>query len=231
MGPWKRILKKLGEIPEMKIAKGSKSLIFTSFFISLFFFIIFLIVDRKIYSIFLFLFFISSLVTGILLIFFRDPERIIGAGIVTPADGKIVEISKEKNSNSEEFTRISTFMNIYNVHVNRMPYDGKINDIFHLSGSHKPAFKKESDKNERLIIEINTRIGLIRVVQIAGTFARRIVPYINKGDNIKKGERIGIIRFGSRVDISIPSKKIKDLCVKIGDNVKAGEDSLAKIND
>ena len=231
MVPWKQILKKFGEIPEMQIAKGSKSLIFTSFFISLFFFIIFLIVDQKIDSIFLFLFFISSLATGILVIFFRDPERIIGAGIVTPADGKIVEISKEKNSNSEEFTRISTFMNIYNVHVNRMPYDGKINDIFHLSGSHIPAFKKESDKNEQLIAVIDTKYGNIKVIQIAGTIARRIVSYIKIGDNLKKGEKIGIIRFGSRVDIYLPNKKLKNICVKVGEIVKAGETTIAEIND
>ena len=122
-------------------------------------------------------------------------------------------------------------MNIYNVHVNRMPYDGEILDIKHISGSYIPAFKKESEKNERVVIVIKTDIGKIKIILIAGTLARRIVPYIKKGDKIKKGDRISIIRLGSRVDIFIPSKIIKKIKIGKNDMIKAGEDSIVKIND
>ena len=122
-------------------------------------------------------------------------------------------------------------MNVHNVHVNRMPLDGIVKDVVHHSGIHLPAFKKESEKNERVITTIDTNIGTIKVNQIAGTLARRIVPYIKKGDKLKKGERIGIIRFGSRVDVYLPSKKIKKILVKIGEVVKAGETTIAEIND
>jgi phosphatidylserine decarboxylase len=162
--------------------------------------------------------------------FFRDPERAIGNGIVMPADGRVREISDVTDSDVGKCTLVSTFMNIYNVHVNRMPLDGTIKDIVHHKGAHLPAFKKESEKNERVIITIETKIGMIKVIQIAGTLARRIVPYIKKGDTLKKGEKIGIIRLGSRVDIYLPSKAIKTICVKEGDMVKAGEDALAEIN-
>ncbi|GAG81793.1 unnamed protein product, partial [marine sediment metagenome] len=89
----------------------------------------------------------------------------------------------------------------------------------------------DSARNERVIITIDTDIGLVKLIQISGTLARRIVPYIKKGDKLKKGEKIGIILFGSRVDIYIPSKKIEYINVKLGDKIRAGEKSIAKIND
>jgi phosphatidylserine decarboxylase len=122
-------------------------------------------------------------------------------------------------------------MNVYNVHVNRMPIDGIIKEIVHKKGSHLPAFKKKSIKNEKVIIIIDTKIGLIKIIQIAGTLARRIVPYIRKGDRLKKGEKIGIIRLGSRVDMFLPIKKIKNINIKLGDTIKAGVVSIAEIND
>jgi phosphatidylserine decarboxylase len=111
-----------------------------------------------------------------------------------------------------------------------MPFDGKIVSIKHLKGFHVPAFKKESDKNEKVITIIDTKIGKMKVIQIAGILARRIVPYIKSGDELKKGERIGIIRFGSRVDLYIQMKKIKNVMVKEGEKTKAGESTIAKIN-
>jgi phosphatidylserine decarboxylase len=111
-----------------------------------------------------------------------------------------------------------------------MPFDGKIISIIHLKGSHVPAFKKESDKNERVITIIETKIGKMKVIQIAGTLARRIVPYIKSGDELKKGERIGIIRCGSRVDLYFQMNKIKDVTIKKGEKTKAGESTIAKIN-
>jgi phosphatidylserine decarboxylase len=214
----------------MKIAKDCISWIFASCIPALFFLIVSLMLPSPfnpvafLISVFLFL------LTIFFLIFFRDPQRNIGRDIVACADGKIREISDITDEEIGKSVNISTFMNVQNVHVNRMPYTGKIIDIKHFSGFHLPAFKKESDKNERVIIIVKTKIGNIKIVQIAGTLARRIVPYVKEGDNIKKGERIGIIRLGSRVDIYLPREKIKKINVKIGDKIKAGEDTIAEIN-
>ena len=213
----------------MKLAKGTSSWIANSIVLSSVFLFLFLIFYGFEFSVILF--FISIILyflTTFFVVFFRDPERIIGKGIVACADGKIREISKLKDKDLGDCILISTFMNVYNVHVNRMPLDGTVKSVEHKSGLHLPAFKKESEKNERVIILVDTKIGKIKIVQIAGTLARRIVLYIEKGDKLKKGDKIGIIRLGSRVDVYLPSGKIK---VNIGDYVKAGESCIAEIND
>jgi phosphatidylserine decarboxylase len=174
------------------------------------------------------LFFILSC---LLIVFFRDPERVIGPGIVAVADGKIREIVQLQDPDVGECTRISTFMNIHNVHVNRMPLDGTITNIVHHTGSHLPAYRKESERNERVVLLADSSIGVIKIVQIAGTVARRIVPYVSKGQQVKKGGRIGLIRLGSRVDVYLPTKKIKTLSIQVHENLKAGEDSLAEPYD
>jgi phosphatidylserine decarboxylase len=210
----------------MKLAKGSKSIIITPIIVSCFFDILFLIVGLNKLGVIFILFSILSFLLAILfLIFFRDPERKIGKGIVAAADGKIREITKINDKDIGECSLVSTFMNIYNVHVNRMPLDGEIKNIKHISGIHLPAFKKESENNERVIIIINTKYGKIKIVQIAGTLARRIVPYIKKGDKLKKGDKIGIIRLGSRVDVYVPKKL--EIKVKVGERVLAGESVIA----
>ena len=232
MGLWKTLLKKLfGEKSNMKIAQGSTSWILTPFLVGIFFVFLSIILKWLLSNVFLFVSVILFLLTGFFLLFFRDPERNIGKGVVAPADGRIRETSRFNDSDIGECTKISTFMNVYNVHVNRMPLDGVIKDVVHLPGSHIPAFKKESERNERVILTIDTDIGTIKMIQIAGTIARRIVLYVHKGDKLKRGEKIGIIRLGSRVDVYLPFKKIKTINVKIGDNVKAGEDTIAEIND
>ena len=216
----------------MKIAQGSKSLIIASFFVCLIFFVLIFITNQTLLRyIFLFFAVLLFLKTFMFLIFFRDPDRTIGKGIVASADGKIREISDEKDDEIGKCTKISTFMNLYNVHVNRIPVDGIVKNITHKKGLHLPAFKKESEKNERVITIIDTKIGKIKVIQIAGTIARRIFPYIKIGDKMKKGEKIGIIKFGSRVDVYLPTQKIKKICVRVGDIVKAGETTIAEIND
>ena len=214
----------------MKLAQGSTSWILSPFLVGFIFVVLGIIFTSVLRSVSLFVAVIFFLLTGFFLLFFRDPERKIGNGIVIPADGRIREISDVNDSDVGKCTLVSTFMNVYNVHVNRMPFDGIIKDVVHHPGSHLPAFKKESERNERVIITIKTDIGIIKIIQIAGTLARRIVPYIKKGDTLKKGERIGIIRLGSRVDVYLPFKAIKTICVKEGDIVKAGEDTLAEIN-
>lgn len=160
------------------------------------------------------------------LIFFRDPERTIGEGIVAPADGKIRDIKQENNQ-----VFISTFMEVNNVHVNRMPLDGRIMKMTHFPGYHLRAWKKESDLNERVIITVETTIGQVTIVQLAGLIARRVYPYIKEGDQLKKGDRIGIIRLGSRVDVFLPADAVQAIPVKIGDPVKAGCDTIAYLKE
>ncbi len=215
----------------MKIAKDCISWILSSFVSAVIVLIISLIFYQNSFSfILLFFSFLLFVLTVFFIVFFRDPDRKIGDGIVASADGKIREITELNDIDIGKCYTISTFMNVQNVHVNRMVLDGKIKSINHIHGLHLPAFKKESDKNERVVIIIETSIGLIKIVQIAGTLARRIVPYVKKGDILKKGYRIGIIRLGSRVDVYLPCSKIKNINVRIGCRIKAGEDKIAEIN-
>ncbi len=214
----------------MKIAKGGLYWLIPSFLVTLFFIVLTIYINEPIKYIILFIFVLSLLISFVLLIFFRDPQRKIGKGIVAVADGVVREITKEEDKDVDKCTKISTFMNIYNVHVNRMPIDGVIKDIIHHDGAHIPAFKKESEKNEKVILLLKTNIGNIKIIQIAGTLARRIVPYVKKGDIVKKGEKIGLIRLGSRVDIYLPTKKIKSITVKVKDRIQAGEDTIAEVH-
>jgi len=188
----------------------------TSGFVSIFLFIL---------SVFFFL------ISCLLIVFFRDPERSIGHGIVAVADGKIREIIKLQDVDVGDCLRISTFMNIQNVHVNRMPLAGTIEKMIHHPGGHVPAFQKESDANERVVLLIKTDVGMMKIVQIAGAVARRIVPYVAEGTALTKGEKIGLIRLGSRVDLYVPANKIKTLAIQVHERIKAGEDTIAEIND
>jgi len=145
------------------------------------------------------------------LFFFRDMPRKVEDGIVSPADGKVIHA--EKN-------RVAIFMSLFDMHVNLMPYDGRIAGMKHYPGRHAPAYG-DVGKNERLEIEVETDMGKMKIIQIAGMVARRIVPYVREGEFIKKGEKIGIIRFGSRVDVIL-----RDGCrvlVRKGEKIKAGE--------
>jgi len=230
MDHWKdSSVKFLGEKNSMKIAQGCISWILIPFLIGIFFVFLTVVFRGLTGSIFLFLSVLLFLLSVFFLMFFRDPDRVTEEGVVAVADGRIREVSKLHDKEIGDCTKVSTFMNVYNVHVNRMPLEGMIKDIVHISGSYLPAFSKESERNERVILTVGTKIGEVKVVQIAGTLARRIVTYVNKGDKVKKGERIGMIRFGSRVDLYLPSEKVR-LCVKIGDRVKAGEDTVAEVN-
>ena len=189
---------------------------------------------------FLVLFF--SMIFGIILIiitiwvyyFFRDPERYSINNdnyLVSPADGLITDIS-EKSGPEElrlenvSFTRISVFMNVFNCHVNRSPSSGKVEEIFYKPGKFLNAsLDKASEENERNYYKINLSNGEeIIIVQIAGLIARRIVCEVEQGQELKQGERIGMIRFGSRVDIYFKNKKV---LAKLGQNVVAGESLLA----
>jgi len=215
----------------MKLAKGSKSFILSALTPAVIFFILGFIFINFISGFVLILLSVCLFIlTCFFIIFFRDPDREIGKDFIASADGKIRDIYDIDDKDIGNSICISTFMNIQNVHVNRLSYDGKIEKIDHIYGTHLPAFKKESEKNERTIIIVDSDIGRYKIIQIAGTLARRIVTYVKKGDIVKKGDRIGMIRLGSRVDLYIPKNPKFDVCVKIGDKIKAGESRLAKIN-
>ena len=181
--------------------------------------------------------FIFVLITIRVYYFFRDPERISindDKFLVSPADGLVTNISEvsgppELNLEDKTFTRISIFMNVFNCHVNRVPVSGNVEDIFYKPGKFLNAsLDKASEENERNYYKIKikgTEDNLV-IVQIAGLIARRIVCEVNKDQQLKQGERIGMIRFGSRVDLYFNSKKI---LAKNGQNLTAGESLIAEI--
>ena len=169
--------------------------------------------------------------------FFRDPERFSINNdnyLVSPADGVISQIIEtngpaELGLDGKKFTRVSIFMNVFNCHVNRSPVSGKVTQIFYKAGKFLNAsLDKASEDNERNYIRFKNLNGeQIVVVQIAGMIARRIVCDIKEGDMLNQGDRFGIIRFGSRVDIYFQNY---NLLVKKGQNTVAGETLLAKKN-
>ena len=175
------------------------------------------------------------LVTVWVYYFFRDPDRISindNNYLVSPADGLVTDISEingpeELGLENEKFTRISIFMNIFNCHVNRTPIEGIIEEIYYKPGKFLNAsLDKASKENERNYYKIKSINGEnIIIVQIAGLIARRIVCEASKDQKVIQGERIGMIRFGSRVDLFFKNKKV---ITKKGQNVVAGESLLAK---
>ena len=169
--------------------------------------------------------------------FFRDPDRISindDNYLVSPADGLITNISEqigpiELQLENTTFTKVSIFMNVFNCHVNRTPLAGTVEEINYKPGKFiNASLDKASEENERNYFKIkcNKSGEEIIIVQIAGLIARRIVCEVEQGQNLKQGERIGMIRFGSRVDIYFKNKKV---LAKKGQNVVAGESLIASI--
>ena len=199
------------------------------------FLVISLILTLILWSISDFFGFIFTLITIWVYYFFRDPERVIIENdnyLVSPADGIISSIGEvsgpiELGLENKKFTRVSIFMNIFNCHVNRSPSKGEIEDIFYKPGKFLNAsLDKASEENERNYFKIKdnkTEDGIV-VVQIAGLIARRIISQMQKNQAIKQGQRLGMIRFGSRVDVYFNKRKTT---VKVGQNVIAGESLIA----
>ena len=165
--------------------------------------------------------------------FFRDPERRIPNEpnvIVSPADGKITEIVTENEPiNGKLCKRVTIFLSVFNVHVNRVPIGGTIEDICYNPGKFLAAFNpKASMDNEQNLILINNGRTHIFVKQIAGLIARRIVCWPKKGDHYESGQRYGLIRFGSRVDILLPENT--KLSVACGDKVSGGKSIIGYLN-
>ena len=171
-------------------------------------------------------------ITVFIVSFFRDPERYIPSGedsIVSPADGKVIVVKRvtEGRILKAEAIQISIFMNVFNVHVNRVPASGRVSGVFYNPGNFFSADKdKASLENEQNALLIEVKNGKKFVVnQIAGLIARRIVCYAKEGDAVEKGRRFGMIRFGSRLDVYLPVDCRAN--VKEGDKVKAGSTILA----
>jgi len=143
--------------------------------------------------------------------FFRDPERDIGEGIVSPADGKVDYISGN---------RLEIFMSPLDCHVNRSPVSGEVKSVKFFEGKTPPAFMRVEGVRKNEIV-IRNSDGDFKIQQIAGFFARRIVCYVKPGDRVVKGQRIGMIRFGSRVALEVPDGFV--FAIKVGEKVKAGE--------
>ena len=176
--------------------------------------------------------FILSLILLIFTVyFFRDPERVVPIGddiLVSPADGLITNITEIKEG-KKTYIKVSIFLSIFNVHIQRLPISGEVTKVDYIEGKFINAtLDKASDENERLKITIKNGNNLIYVTQIAGLIARRIINYVKPNENINQGERYGIIKFGSRVDIEFPNNF--KLLVNEGQQCIGGETIIAQDN-
>jgi phosphatidylserine decarboxylase len=180
---------------------------------------------------------LAVLVTGWVIYFFRDPDRVtpLREGlVVAPGDGRISAIEKvrppaELGLGEEERVRISIFLSVFDVHINRSPVAGRISRVIYVPGAFlNAALDKASEENERRALILETTYGAtLAVVQIAGLVARRIVGFVDEGDSLGAGERFGLIRFGSRVDTYLPPGRIA--LVAVGQRAVGGETVLADL--
>ncbi|HHZ82764.1 MAG TPA: phosphatidylserine decarboxylase family protein [Nitrospirales bacterium] len=178
---------------------------------------------------------ILTLLAGWVVWFFRNPTRTIPddpRSIVAPADGRVMEISEEEETTycKERVTRVSIFLNIFDVHINRIPCSGEVRETGFTSGRYLAAMKPAASQvNHRHAILIRTPSGRqMLVVQIVGLIARRIRCWVKTGDQVTRGDRFGLIQFGSRVDTFLPLD-VK-LRVKVGDHVKGGSSILGEFS-
>ena len=186
----------------------------------------------------IFFYFISKTLFVVFLIiliftcyFFIDPERVVPLGddiLTSPADGLITNISEIKIGN-KKYTKVSVFLSVFNVHIQRIPISGEITKVDYFEGKFINAtLDKASEENERLKLTIKSKNNLIHVTQIAGLIARRIICNVKPKDKINQGDRYGIIKFGSRVDIEFPENF--DLLVSVGQQCIGGETIIAQEN-
>lgn len=161
--------------------------------------------------------------------FFRDPERVVPLGddiLVSPADGLITNISEYKEG-KKNYTKVSIFLSVFNVHIQRLPVSGQITKIDYIEGKFINAtLDKASEENERLRLTLKSGSNVIYITQIAGLIARRIICYLKTNERVNQGERYGIIKFGSRVDIEFPNSY--NLMVSIGQQCIGGETIIAR---
>jgi phosphatidylserine decarboxylase len=161
--------------------------------------------------------------------FFRDPDRVVPqqvGAVVSPADGRVVVLADEEHS-GRPGKRISIFLAIWNVHVNRAPAEGIITKLEYKPGKFLAAMREQASlENEQNIFTLSTDAGEMVFKQIAGLIARRVVSWKKEGERVARGERIGLVRFGSRADVWVP--RDAEILVKLGDNVKGGSSVLAR---
>lgn len=161
--------------------------------------------------------------------FFRDPDRVIPVepgAIVSPADGRVVVVTEEENA-GRPGQRLSIFLAIWNVHVNRAPASGTITNVDYQPGKFFAAMRERASlENEQNVFTLSTAAGEMVFKQIAGLIARRVVSWKRPGEQVRRGERIGLVRFGSRVDVWLP--KGAEILVKVGENVKGGSSLIAR---
>ncbi|HEY1198709.1 MAG TPA: phosphatidylserine decarboxylase [Thermoplasmata archaeon] len=155
-------------------------------------------------------------------VFFRDPERTVGDGVVSAADGRVRAVERVGN-----VWRISVFMNVTNVHVNRFPVDGRVTEIEGRGSGFRAAYRPDADRNVQRRYRLSTPLGTVEVIQITGVVARRLVSFVRVGSLGKKGDRLGMIVLGSRVDVLVPADRAGPV-VSVGDRVRAGTSSLAR---
>jgi phosphatidylserine decarboxylase len=177
---------------------------------------------------------VSLVLTLFVLFFFRDPDRAIPEGkgiVVSPADGKVIVIKDiyEPAYLKQEVKQISIFLSVFNVHVNRAPIGGAVEAVKYNPGKfHVASVDKASLDNEQTAMLIDSGKDKILVKQIAGLIARRIICYARPGDTITTGERYGLIRFGSRVDLFLP--RTAEIKVKLGDRVRGAQDVIGVLH-
>lgn len=168
---------------------------------------------------------ICAFAATFLMYFFRDPERPIPTGdnlVLSPADGKVILAEEREGDGGHREQVVSIFMSVFDVHVNRVPVSGRVAEVVHRPGRFYKAFQQAAmTENERTELAIESSHGLLRFSQVAGILARRIVCNLHQDEQVKAGDRFGLIRFGSRADLFLGSNV--ELKVAVGDRVRAGE--------
>jgi phosphatidylserine decarboxylase len=167
---------------------------------------------------------LAAAVWGFLAGFFRDPERRPGAGIVSAADGRVRAVEREG-----ERWRVSVFMNVTDVHVNRLPLDARVEAVGDSGSGFRPAYRPDAHHNVQRSYALATAVGPVEVVQMTGVLARRLVAFVRAGWEGRKGDRFGMIVLGSRVDVLLPAARVVPT-VRVGDRVRAGETTIARVN-
>jgi phosphatidylserine decarboxylase len=154
--------------------------------------------------------------------FFRDPERPIGEGIVSAADGRVRAVERVGDR-----LLVSVFMNISNVHVNRAPIGGRVLAVASSGEAFRPAYRPDAHHNVQRAYRLETEIGSVEIVQLTGIVARRLVSFVGPGHLLERGQRFGMIVLGSRVDVYLPADRV-DAAVRVGDRVTAGTTTIAR---
>ena len=155
-------------------------------------------------------------------VFFRDPERSPGEGVVSAADGRVRAVERDG-----DLLRVSVFMNVTDVHVNRFPCDGRVVEVGDAGSGFRAAYRDDAERNVQRRYRLATDLGTVEVVQITGVVARRLVSFVHEGATRRKGERLGMIVLGSRVDVLLPAARVTPT-VRVGQRVKAGASSIAR---